>query len=125
MPDRRAVDLQDGGDPEQPPRPGGPRLALPARDQRGEHEHHGHREQQDPDRVQARASLARRVGRQQPRTVKNRVHWDVQGSTPDLLAAGATLLRARDDEIGWDQLVDVEGNVFCVFAPEDPEHREG
>ena len=55
----------------------------------------------------------------EPKTVKNRVHWDVDGSTPDLLAAGATLLRARDEEIGWDQLLDVEGNEFCVFAPED------
>ena len=55
----------------------------------------------------------------EPRTVKNRVHWDVDGSTSDLLAAGATLLRARDEEIGWDQLLDVEGNEFCVFAPED------
>jgi hypothetical protein len=49
--------------------------------------------------------------------VKNRVHWDVVGSTAELLAAGATLLRARDDEIGWDVLADVEGNEFCVFAP--------
>ena len=57
----------------------------------------------------------------EPKTVKNRVHWDVDGSTPDLLAAGATLLRARDEEIGWDQLLDVEGNEFCVFAPEDEE----
>ena len=38
---------------------------------------------------------------------------------PDLLAAGASLLRAEDEEIGWDQLLDVEGNEFCVFAPED------
>jgi hypothetical protein len=53
----------------------------------------------------------------EPKTVKNRVHWDVVGSTPDLLAAGATLLRARDDEIRWDVLADVEGNEFCVFAP--------
>jgi hypothetical protein len=53
----------------------------------------------------------------EPKTVKNRVHWDVVGSTPALLAAGATLLRARDDEIGWDVLADVEGNEFCVFAP--------
>jgi hypothetical protein len=51
-----------------------------------------------------------------PRRVKNRVHWDVVGSTPELLAAGATLLRARDDDIGWDVLADVEGNAFCVFA---------
>lgn len=49
---------------------------------------------------------------------KNRVHWDVVGSTSELLEAGATLLRARDDEIAWDMLADVEGNVFCVFAPE-------
>ncbi|MGI3781799.1 MAG: VOC family protein, partial [Janthinobacterium lividum] len=49
---------------------------------------------------------------------KNRVHWDVVGSTPELLAAGATLLRARDDEIGWDVLADLEGNEFCVFAAE-------
>jgi hypothetical protein len=49
--------------------------------------------------------------------VKNRVHLDVVGSTSELLAVGATLLRARDDEIGWDVLADVEGNEFCVFAP--------
>ena len=51
--------------------------------------------------------------------VKNRLHWDLWGSTPALLDAGATLLRARDDEIGWDVLADPEGNEFCVFAPED------
>jgi hypothetical protein len=50
--------------------------------------------------------------------VKNRHHWDVWGSTPALVEAGATLLRARDDEIGWDVLADPEGNEFCVFAPE-------
>jgi hypothetical protein len=61
----------------------------------------------------------------EPKTVKNRVHWDVDGSTPDLLAAGATLLRARDEEIGWDQLLDVEGNEFCVFAPEDEQSAAG
>ncbi|HEY0238378.1 MAG TPA: VOC family protein [Friedmanniella sp.] len=54
----------------------------------------------------------------EPKTVKNRVHWDVVGSTPELLDAGATLLRARDEEIGWDVLADVEGNEFCVFAAE-------
>jgi hypothetical protein len=50
------------------------------------------------------------------KTVKNRVHWDVVGSTTELLAVGATLLRAGDDEIAWDVLADVEGNEFCVFA---------
>ena len=53
----------------------------------------------------------------EPKTLKNRVHWDVVGSTAELLAAGATLLRARDAEIAWDVLADVEGNEFCVFAP--------
>ena len=56
----------------------------------------------------------------EPKRVKNRVHWDVVGSTAELLDAGATLLRARDDEIGWDVLADVEGNEFCVFAPTSP-----
>ena len=53
----------------------------------------------------------------EPKAVKNRVHVDVDGSTAELLAAGATLVRARDDEIGWDVLADPEGNEFCVFAP--------
>jgi glyoxalase superfamily protein len=53
----------------------------------------------------------------EPKLVKNRVHWDVVGSTGELLEAGATLLRARDDEIGWDVLADPEGNEFCVFPP--------
>ena len=54
----------------------------------------------------------------EPKTTKNRVHWDVVGSTPDVLDAGATLLRARDSEIRWDVLADVEGNEFCVFEPQ-------
>jgi catechol 2,3-dioxygenase-like lactoylglutathione lyase family enzyme len=49
------------------------------------------------------------------KTVKNRIHWDVWGDAADLVAAGATLLRARDGEIGWDVLADPEGNEFCVF----------
>jgi hypothetical protein len=52
----------------------------------------------------------------EPKSVKNRVHWDVWGDTPGLLAAGATLLRPRDREIGWDVLADPEGNEFCVFT---------
>ncbi len=50
------------------------------------------------------------------KTVKNRMHLDVWGSTEELLAAGATLVRARDEDIGWDVLADPEGNEFCVFA---------
>lgn len=53
----------------------------------------------------------------EPKRVKNRVHWDVWGSRDSLLAAGASLLRARDDEIGWDILADPAGNEFCVFVP--------
>ena len=53
----------------------------------------------------------------EPKTVKNRLHWDVQGEVAELLAAGATLLRARDEEISWNILADPEGNEFCVFDP--------
>jgi hypothetical protein len=53
----------------------------------------------------------------EPKTVKNRIHWDV--TAPDLaalVAAGATVLRAQDDEIGWTVLADPEGNEFCAFG---------
>jgi Glyoxalase-like domain len=52
----------------------------------------------------------------EPKTVKNRVHWDVWGETESLISAGARLLRSRNDEIGWDVLADPEGNEFCVFT---------
>ncbi|TFV63358.1 VOC family protein [Geodermatophilus sp. DF01-2] len=55
----------------------------------------------------------------EPKTVKNRMHLDVVGDAAALLAAGATLVRARDAEIGWDVLADPEGNEFCCFTPED------
>jgi hypothetical protein len=55
----------------------------------------------------------------EPKTVKNRIHWDVtltDGSgVDDLVAAGATVLRAEDDEIGWTVMADPESNEFCVF----------
>jgi Glyoxalase-like domain len=52
----------------------------------------------------------------EPKTVKNRVHWDVTAPGPQLLLdAGATLLRPRDAEIAWHVLADPEGNEFCVF----------
>jgi hypothetical protein len=53
----------------------------------------------------------------EPKTVKNRIHLDV--TTPDLdalLAAGAVVLRAQDDEIGWTVLADLAGNEFCAFV---------
>ncbi len=59
----------------------------------------------------------------EPKTVKNRIHWDVYGSVEELREKGATLLRARDadapagpaERISWDVMADPEGNEFCVF----------
>lgn len=56
----------------------------------------------------------------EPKTVKNRIHWDVE--TPEvqtLLDRGATLLRGPDDDIDWHVLADPEGNEFCVFKPRE------
>ncbi|MGB8649569.1 MAG: VOC family protein [Mycobacteriales bacterium] len=55
----------------------------------------------------------------EPKTVKSRVHWDVtllDAGLDDLLAVGATLLRAQDDDIRWSVLADPEGNEFCAFS---------
>ena len=57
----------------------------------------------------------------EPKTVKNRLHWDVDLTTADpavLVAAGATVLRDPDDDISWWVMADPEGNEFCAFAPE-------
>jgi hypothetical protein len=54
----------------------------------------------------------------EPKTVKNRVHWDVvlqDATIDDLVAAGATVLRRPDDEINWTVMADPEGNEFCAF----------
>ncbi|MEV4561694.1 VOC family protein [Kitasatospora sp. NPDC049285] len=57
------------------------------------------------------------------KSIKNRIHFDVQPEdlTRDeeverLLALGATLVddRRRADGTGWVVLADVEGNEFCV-----------
>jgi glyoxalase superfamily protein len=50
------------------------------------------------------------------KTLKNRMHFDVYGDTQQILALGATLVRARGRDIDWDVLADPEGNEFCVFA---------
>ena len=53
----------------------------------------------------------------EPKTVKNRWHWDVVCDDVDaLLDSGATLLRRPDDDIDWHVLADPEGNEFCVFT---------
>jgi hypothetical protein len=57
----------------------------------------------------------------EPKTVKNRIHWDL--TVPDqsaLLIKGATLLVPEGDEseggLGWSVLADPEGNEFCAFV---------
>jgi hypothetical protein len=52
----------------------------------------------------------------EPKTVKNRIHWDVHGDVDDFVAAGATHLW---DTKRWTVLADPEGNEFCVFPPEN------
>lgn len=53
---------------------------------------------------------------QEPKSVKNRVHLDVETASVDgLVAAGARVLRAQDDEIGWTVMTDPDGNEFCAF----------
>ena len=49
----------------------------------------------------------------EPKTVKNRVHWDLYGDVADFEARGATRLW---DMPRWTVLADPEGNEFCVFA---------
>jgi hypothetical protein len=56
----------------------------------------------------------------EPKTVKNRVHWDVTipsvQSVTALVSAGATVLREPGDDINWHVLADPEGNEFCAFT---------
>jgi predicted enzyme related to lactoylglutathione lyase len=53
----------------------------------------------------------------EPKTVKNRIHWDVTvDSVDDLRDAGATVLRSPDSEITWTICADPEGNEFCAFT---------
>jgi glyoxalase superfamily protein len=57
----------------------------------------------------------------EPKTVKNRIHWDVtllEGATvDDLVTAGATVL-VPEGHRTWTVMADPEGNEFCVFANE-------
>ena len=48
----------------------------------------------------------------EPKTVKNRIHWDVYGTVGEFEARGATRLW---ETRGWVTLADPEGNEFCVF----------
>ncbi len=51
----------------------------------------------------------------EPKTTKNRLHWDVLADPGELVAAGATLLRPKGGDLRWHVLADPEGNEFCVF----------
>ncbi len=53
----------------------------------------------------------------EPSTAKSRVHLDVRLPADDTVVPGVTVVRERDDEIGWTVLADPEGNEFCVFSP--------
>jgi hypothetical protein len=53
----------------------------------------------------------------EPKTIKNRIHWDVTvPAVAPLAEAGATVLREPDADIGWHVLADPEGNEFCAFT---------
>ena len=56
----------------------------------------------------------------EPKTVKNRIHWDVtliDGATiDDLVAEGAEVLALPTADERWTVMADPEGNEFCVFA---------
>ena len=56
----------------------------------------------------------------EPKTVKNRIHWDVDatggGTVEELVRRGARVLRQPDADIAWTVMADPEGNEFCVFA---------
>ena len=54
----------------------------------------------------------------EPKTVKNRVHWDLWADPDELVERGATLLRAKGGDVDWHVLADPEGNEFCVFDEE-------
>ncbi len=58
----------------------------------------------------------------EPKTVKNRLHWDVDlaaGDPSALVAAGATVLREPGGDIDWWVLADPEDNEFCAFPADD------
>jgi hypothetical protein len=53
----------------------------------------------------------------EPKTVKNRIHWDVVADSVEaLVAKGATPLTGPTEQASWSVLADPEGNEFCAFA---------
>ena len=54
----------------------------------------------------------------EPKTVKNRWHWDVVAADVEaLVRKGATVLRDPGGDLDWHVLADPSGNEFCVFGP--------
>lgn len=53
----------------------------------------------------------------EPKSVKNRIHWDVYGEVREFTAAGATVLAELPR---WSVMADLEGNEFCVFPEPTP-----
>lgn len=51
----------------------------------------------------------------EPKTVKNRVHWDVRGDVAEFQDAGARVLWEMPR---WVTMADPAGNEFCVFPPD-------
>lgn len=52
----------------------------------------------------------------EPKTVKNRIHWDVWvPGIEGLIQAGATVMRPKGAELGWYVMADPDGNEFCAF----------
>ena len=52
----------------------------------------------------------------EPKTVKNRIHWDVACDDVDeLVTRGATLLNPPQADRVWHVLADPQGNEFCAF----------
>jgi hypothetical protein len=53
----------------------------------------------------------------EPKTAKNRIHWDVTvPALQPLIDAGATLLALPNEQARWHVLADPEGNEFCAFT---------
>jgi Glyoxalase-like domain len=53
----------------------------------------------------------------EPKTVKNRIHWDVTvSSVTPLTEVGAAVQREPGGDIDWHVLADPEGNEFCAFT---------
>ncbi|MFG1610420.1 VOC family protein [Actinoplanes sp. NPDC049265] len=54
----------------------------------------------------------------EPKTVKNRLHFDILADVDTILALGATVITPLTEESQWWVLADPEGNEFCVSTGE-------